>query len=265
MRALNREYQNSKESLTIAFVGLDGSGKTTQCKNLLRELNLKLGLKTFSMTEISKKPQFSHKDVNDFIAYLNSLAEFTSQYDVLNIRSCIASQETLNLSERVFHQEGIFSGVKYKSLVLDLCKSTIDDHLLFKQYYLDKMLKTGKIIIYDRIPISDVFYKQLYNIQFEELMNMYKGILISPDISFLLDVYPQTSKNRSGHNTVLFRNMQKLNELRSRFIDYFEQETGHTKIIINSEKSTLSVQKEINSIVLPKAMRFINSRIEQYG
>lgn len=245
----------------VAFLGLDGSGKTGQCKDLVTEVGVKNSLKAFSLSNIKNKPRLSHSKGWEFISYLKDFAKELEKYDVLHIRTSINSIETDKLSQRVFHTPDIFTNPKHKPMILDLCQSTVEDHKLYKQHVLDKLDNSGKVIVYDRLPISDVFYKQLYNIEFDELKNIYSDVLIEPNVYLLLDVKPTTSKQRSGHDSVLFNNYEKLGELRGRFLNYFENSPN--KHIIDSEQSYSKVRQEVNSRVFPLIMGFLTKQYDK--
>lgn len=195
----------------ISFTGFDGVGKTTHSAKIMDWLYNRTGLKGVSMHEV--KDTRVYQCLDDMKEYYEAF----KNYDVINTRFFLFSEENLIKQKKVLYNTGAFNNIE---LVKEVARSSRNDAKLWFENVLNPLLDQGKIIILDRYYYDEIAFKSLINIEKDFMKDLYKDFRLS-DFPFLLhlDVEEVIKRNedREDANTLLYQNKDKMTQLYNQF------------------------------------------------
>ncbi len=204
--------KDKMQSKIICFAGLDGSGKTTQA----RQLNIWL-----NQTGQSSEFVRFHTEPNK--AEQAEIIQKSAQY-------LIENQLTLSLSGLQFLKEGFFVEMKIKDNVLPA-------------------LADGKNIVIDRYIETFDAYSAIFGKK-ENWIRMVNKTLPRPDFYFFIDVSPEVCLSRiikSGRRISDHESLELLEKARTY---YLEHQEDYSFIIIDGMRSSEEVSQEIQKYLV---------------
>jgi len=148
----------------ISISGIDGSGKTTMCENIL-EFYKSEGKKIVSMYDLN--PEETYTTEEDFNEYYEKL----KNYDVILCRFYLKSFKTKELQDKIFFEVN-FNEAEVILKMIDLVKNDIR---LWNKYVIEKLLNKNKTIIFDRYFYDEIAYRSLYNLNIEKVDKLYSN------------------------------------------------------------------------------------------
>ncbi len=114
-------------------------------------------------------------------------------------------------------------------------------------------LEQGVYVICDRFKASTCAYQSAQGIQTEKLFEMQSKIKIVPDITFLLDIDPETALKRGSGKTEKFEKVGFLGRVRDQYLTIVElskcnnnvRDVFGEMIVINSDQSVEDVDRDL--------------------
>lgn len=217
-----RRTRNRKPVKTIAFIGIDGSGKSTLSKNIALALSEKLKIARVSDTlkfyENGKEKQahpFITENIRTMVSGYAKNAKSLKQYKIPKLTELLLRNVLLNEVKRWYHPDYL---VMDGSPLLNLTSWAI----LYKEELFNEetCLKVLKILSSNdkNIPKKDPVYKQFPELA--TLKNIHLNRLNLPDMVIFLDVDPEVSIeriNKRGENKQVHETLEKLSKLREAY------------------------------------------------
>lgn len=215
----------------ISFSGIDGAGKSTQINHLLNYYK-KQGKNCISYNELPNTEPLEKglllKDYYDMI----------KDYDVLVLRSCYRKQDHVNYLKYIKNEShNIEDTYKLQKFFVR------DTYEWFKEIILP-LIKTNKIIIFDRFVYDELPYQMLFN---KDVFMIEKLIEILPKPqSFYLRIDIETMKNRNADRedskNKLFSSDAKIKEILENYDNVFKK---YECILIDARSSNTVVNRSI--------------------
>jgi dTMP kinase len=123
----------------------------------------------------------------------------------------------------------------------------LDDRKEHLEKVIKPALQKNSIVLCDRYKYSTIVYQQAQGIEVEKIINLHERMLV-PDITFILDVSPQTALKRIKEQRSSLEKFEKeffLEELRQNYLELPKLLPNENLKIIKAEKSKEEVFKEI--------------------
>lgn len=230
--------------MLISFSGLDGAGKTTQIKLLLKFFENR-NLKTTSIYEIN--PTIRYHSYLDLKEYYNYFKDF----DVIHLRFRLNSDENSTIMENLEYSDlGNLNLAKLAAL------QGFYDYYLLEKYVTLPLLKQNKIIISDRHYFDEIAFKTVYGCNFNKMCKLYSEI-DKPNIAFYIkipaNIAIKRNLNRPDGKTTIYQNIDHVKQL----IKYFDIIKAKTSLIeINGEIPLNIIHSEIINYVSDNIINF---------
>lgn len=197
-----------KKNIFIALEGIDGSGKSSQANTLVENLQSK-----------------GHKAYATF--------EPTNEYIGSIIRNILRGK--IKADEKVI--AGLFVADRL-------------DHLLNEEYGIVKKLQEGYTVVSDRYYFSSYAYNGSHaDMPWVIEANKKAAEILRPDVTIFIDVSPTVSMQRinaAREGTELYETIEKLTNVRSRYMEAFELLKHEENIcIINGDRAYEAVAADV--------------------
>mgnify|MGYP001623778103 CR=1 FL=1 len=217
--------------MIISISGFDGVGKTTSVELISKLLSEKYGLKKVSAIDLNGNSEF-YNNIED----LDELYDELKEYDIITTRFYMRSPEFQDLQTKImFAGEDVFKNKEFVKNVI-YCARVEADYWYKK--VIKKLIKQGKIIIFDRYYYDEIAYRSIYGIEKNYIDNIYHDYPKS-DIAFFLSapiefIFKRNFK-REDIKTTLFKSNQKMQEL---YINLEEISKDYNMLKIEVENKT---------------------------
>jgi dTMP kinase len=221
------------KNLLVCFTGIDGSGKTTISRKLVRSLNDK-----------GFKFKYVYARINPFIS-----------------GPLISIGRWIFLRKRdAFKDYFIYTDTKKKAIKEHIMLSKIYQKILLFDYFLQVLFKVkfplvfGESVICDRYIYDTVINDLLIDLNSRNLLNLLNSclhIFPKPDIIFLIDVPEETAFRRKS-------DIPSIEYLRERRKIYLKIGREYKMKILDGTKEFERLQKEIENEVLNRINMLTN-------
>lgn len=223
--------------MIISFSGLDGSGKTTQIKLLLKYFKEK-NLSIDSIYNYTKDIRYHHSSELLFF-----YKQFASK-NVIHTRFRLNSDENNNFMKIIEYSEfDNYYLAEATALQGYLDYRKMDD------YVNSPLLNDDRILIYDRYFYDEIAFKSIFGCSFNRMQEMYDNCKI-PTYAFYIKISPEIAykrnKDRDDSATTIYSNISYIAKLSN----YFDQiAKRYNMITINGELSIIEIHNEMLKII----------------
>ena len=194
--------------MIISFSGLDGAGKTTQIKMLLKYYQ-KRGFKTGSIYDLF--PDIRYHSTADLRYAYNLLQE----YDVIHMRFRLNSDR----NSIIMHKLEQSPSSKPISAIAAAMQG-YQDYLLLYRNVLNPLLKKGKILLFDRYFYDELAFKHIYGCPYF-VLNMLYANTHTADVPFYIRISPEVCQSRNlvrpEETAVIYQDIKRISNLTKSF------------------------------------------------
>lgn len=217
-------------SIIITLSGLDGVGKTTQCKKIKSYFEEKYLLSAVNTEEFCNN---YYEDDKDFGVIFDKV----KNYDVILTRLFLSSFKTNEIKKKLFYEASFDNN----PIINDMIMNVVENSRKYYDKVIEPLIKMeNKIIIFDRFLYDEIAYRSLYGIdkqQIQQNFNYYPKADLRFYLKASLDIIRSRNDRREDSKTNLFKNVEKLNEL----VNNFEYTCKTFNMIeINAEQDDIS-------------------------
>lgn len=194
--------------MLISFSGLDGAGKTTQIKTLLKYYE-KRGAKVGSIYSIF--PDIRYHSTDDLVkAY-----QILRNYDVIHLRYRLNSDKNSKIMQKLEQLP-----LPLKELAIKAAIQGYHDHCELNEHLITPLKEMNKTIIFDRYYYDELVYKSVYGCPDHILAQLYNNAT-NTDVRFYIYISAEECFNRNrlrpDSKVNLYQKKEYVVELLSRF------------------------------------------------
>lgn len=143
----------------------------------------------------------------------------------------------------------------------------VDDRVKHTKHLLRPVLLAGGVVLLDRYKMSTLAYQWAQGIRLHSLMELHedRGIL-TPDLTFLLDIDPETAKKRIALRGQALEKFEKNEEYVKKVISAYRS-LGHMAqvdpsifgkvVVIDANKPHEAVDQEVEKLLTPLFHRYL--------
>lgn len=226
--------------MLITISGPDGTGKTTQCKLLLKKFEHK-GLKITAVSDVMNNFNYQSGKSADLINFY----DYFKNYDVIHTRFRLHSNENARVMDKLE-----ISPIGNFELATLSAYTAYYDYIQWNKYVNGPLLNDGKILLCDKYAFDDIAFKTTFGCQYEWMKKIYYNVEL-PNIGFYMDVNPKTiierNLNRPDGRIIFYDNIKNVRRLQ---YNYSRVVNDYGLINLNGdmspEKISQTVVKEIS-------------------
>lgn len=225
--------------MKISFSGLDGAGKTTQIKKLLKtyqQMGAQIG------TVYTYLPDIRYHSIDD----LHSLYANLNSFDVVHVRYRLNSNKNNAIMQKLERK----APPQHIYAILAALQGYAD-HKILSEYVLEPLLSNNKTLIFDRYYYDELAFKYTYGCPQYLLNSLYKNSQNS-DVGFYIRIPADECIKRNQHRpdskVPLYQNLKSINTLIEQF-DYIANKKSLITMdgTLNEDELAYCIKKHVFS------------------
>lgn len=221
--------------MLITISGPDGTGKTTQCKLLLKKFKQQ-GLKIATVSDLMKNFDYQSGKSSDLIKFY----AYFKNFDVIHTRFRLHSNENARVMDKLE-----ISPIGNFELATLSAYTAYYDYIQWNKYVNEPLLNEGKILLCDKYAFDDIAFKTTFGCQYEWMKKIYYNVE-QPDIGFYMNLDPKViierNLTRPDGRIIFYDNIKNVRRLQ---YNYSRVVQDYNIVVLNGNKSPKEIHNEI--------------------
>ena len=232
--------------MLITLSGPDGTGKTTQCKLILKYMQNR-GYSVASISDIINDFNYKSGKSEDLIEFY----DYFKTFDVIHTRFRLHSEENARVMDKLE-----IAPIGNFELATLSAYTAYYDYIQWNKYVNAPLIEEGKTLICDKYAFDDIAFKTTFGCQYEWMKKIYYNVRL-PDVGFYMKLRPNSvierNISRPDGRIVFYDNIKNTKRLQ---YNYSRVVKDYDLIELYANHSTDEIH---NSII-----RYLNPLIDNY-